>query len=101
MVQRLAENERAIRTIKAAHPDVKILALTFHKEDSYIHAALEAGADGYVLKDDSRNELVIAIGSVLHGKNYLSPAICGQVRKRKKPATAAMAVPMSALDTSP
>jgi two-component system response regulator NreC len=69
----------AIRTIKAAHPDVKLIALTFHKEDSYIHAALEAGADGYVLKDDSRDELVIAISSVLNGKNYLSPAICGQV----------------------
>jgi DNA-binding NarL/FixJ family response regulator len=69
----------AIRLIKAAHPDSRVIALTFHKEDSYIHAALKAGADGYVLKDDSRDELVIAIGSVLRGKNYLSPSICDQV----------------------
>jgi DNA-binding NarL/FixJ family response regulator len=69
----------AIRLIKAAHPDTRIIALTFHREDSYIHAALKAGADGYVLKDDSRDELVIAIGSVLRGKNYLSPSICNTV----------------------
>jgi DNA-binding NarL/FixJ family response regulator len=69
----------AIRQIREAHPDIKIVALTFHKEDGYIHAALRAGADGYVLKDDSRDELVLAIRSVLAGKNYLSPAICGTV----------------------
>jgi DNA-binding NarL/FixJ family response regulator len=69
----------AIRLIRGAHPDVKIIALTFHKEDGYIHAALQAGADGYVLKDDSRDELVIAIDSVVNGKNYLSPAICDRV----------------------
>jgi DNA-binding NarL/FixJ family response regulator len=58
---------------------IRIVALTFHREDGYIHAALRAGADGYVLKDDSRDELVLAVRSVLAGKNYLSPAICGTV----------------------
>ncbi len=69
----------AIRQIRKAHPDLRIIALTFHREDGYIHAALQAGADGYVLKDDSRDELVLAIRSVLAGKNYLSPAICDTV----------------------
>lgn len=69
----------AIRQIRNAHPELRIIALTFHKEESYIHAALKAGADGYVLKDDSRDELVIAIRSVLSGKNYLSPSICDTV----------------------
>ena len=69
----------AIRLIRETHPDVRIIALTFHKEDGYIHAALKAGADGYVLKDDSRDELVLAIRSVLAGKNYLSPAISARV----------------------
>ena len=69
----------AIREIRNAHPKVRIIALTFHKEDSYIQAALQAGADGYVVKDDSRDELVIAIRSVLGGKNYLSPSICDRV----------------------
>jgi DNA-binding NarL/FixJ family response regulator len=72
-------NVDAIRLIREAHTAMRILALTFHKEDGYIYAALQAGADGYVLKDDSRDELVIAIGSVKRGKNYLSPAICDRV----------------------
>lgn len=69
----------AILQIKRQRPSTKIVALTFHKEDEYIHATLEAGADGYVLKDDSRTELLTALASVLDGKSYLSPSICDKV----------------------
>ena len=69
----------AIVQIKRQHPDVKIVALTFHKEEKYIHATLEAGADGYVLKDDSRTELFNALASVASGNNYLSPSIVDKV----------------------
>ena len=69
----------AIEHIKRRHPRVKIIALTFHKEDKYIHATLEAGADAYVLKDDSRTELFTALTSVQRGKSYLSPSICDRV----------------------
>ena len=69
----------AIPHIKRQQPGVKIVALTFHKEDEYIHATLQAGADGYVLKDDSRTELLAALASVLKGKSYLSPSICDKV----------------------
>ena len=69
----------AIEHIKRRHPKVRIIALTFHKEDKYIHATLEAGADAYVLKDDSRTELFTALASVTRGKSYLSPSICDRV----------------------
>ena len=69
----------AIAHIKRQHPAIKLVALTFHKEDRYIHATLEAGADAYVLKDDSRTELLTALTSVLNGKQYLSPSICDRV----------------------
>jgi DNA-binding NarL/FixJ family response regulator len=69
----------AIAHIKRRHPKVKIIALTFHKEDKYIHATLEAGADAYVLKDDSRTELFTALASVVSGNSYLSPSICDRV----------------------
>jgi DNA-binding NarL/FixJ family response regulator len=68
-----------IAHIKRQHPEIKIIALTFHREDKYIHAALEAGADAYVLKDDSRNELFTALANVANGNNYLSPSICDKV----------------------
>jgi len=69
----------AIVQIKRQHPDVKIVALTFHKEEKYIHATLEAGADAYVLKDDSRTELFNALNNVATGNNYLSPSIVDKV----------------------
>jgi len=69
----------AIVHIKRQNPSVKIVALTFHAEDKYIHATLDAGADAYVLKDDSRAELLTAMASVANGHSYLSPTICNKV----------------------
>lgn len=69
----------AIVQIKRQYPDVRIVALTFHKEEKYIHATLEAGADAYVLKDDSRTELLNALSNVVTGNNYLSPSIVDKV----------------------
>jgi len=65
----------AIARIRKAHPDIKIIAMTFHREDQYVHATFEAGADGYVLKDDRRRELFNALGSVMNGQNYLSAGL--------------------------
>lgn len=69
----------AISTIKRKHPQVRAVVLTYHKDDAHIRAALEAGADAYVLKDDGRDELLAAVRNVCSGKQYLSPAICGRV----------------------
>ncbi len=71
----------AIERIKERIPDVKILALTVHMDEEYILAAFQAGADGYVLKDATRAELVTAIETVISGKNYLSPGISEKVIK--------------------
>ncbi len=69
----------AIAAIKKRIPNAKILVLTVHKVEEYIHAALKAGADGYILKDDSQDDLITAIQQVLAGKTYLSPSICKNV----------------------
>jgi two-component system response regulator NreC len=69
----------AIKEIKKRTPDTKILVLTVHKTDEYIVATLEAGADGYVLKDSTNIELKMAIKSVLGGKFYISPGISAKV----------------------
>jgi len=85
----------AIRDIKKRYPEIKIIALTVHKTEEYILATLEAGADGYVLKDATHNELMIAINSVLSGKPYLSPGVSEKViegylegRRTLKPSSA-------------
>lgn len=69
----------AIVDIKRRYPKVHVLVLTVHKTDEYIHESLRAGADGYILKDASHDELRIAIRSVLNGKTYLSPDISAKV----------------------
>ena len=65
----------AIGEIKKENPQVRILVLTVHKSDEFIAAALDAGADGYILKDAGRPELMLAVKLVLEGKNYISPGI--------------------------
>jgi len=65
----------AIREIRKRAPDTRILVLTVHSNNEYITATLEAGAHGYVLKDATSQELLIAIKTVLRGKPYLSPSI--------------------------
>jgi two-component system response regulator NreC len=69
----------AIREIRKRCPKTKILALTVHKTDEYILAALRAGAHGYVLKDATHAELLMAIDSVLQGTSYLSPKVSEKV----------------------
>lgn len=69
----------AIKEIKSQHPRIKIIVLTVHKSDEYILASLEAGADGYMLKDASQNELLLAIEYVMKGKMFLSPSISDKV----------------------
>jgi DNA-binding NarL/FixJ family response regulator len=69
----------AMREIKRRYPEISMLVLTVHKTEEYIRAALEAGASGYVLKDASRQELLMAIQTVLSGKTYISPAVSERI----------------------
>ena len=68
-----------MKEIKSQFPEIKIMALTVHESDQYVLEAFEAGADGYCLKDAGRNELMVAVDSVLQGKRYISPTISNNV----------------------
>ena len=69
----------AIQEIKKQSPSTKILVLTVHKTEEYILTTLKAGADGYVLKDATHSELMLAIENVFSGRSYLSPGISEKV----------------------
>ena len=69
----------AIGEVKNRSPKTKLLVLTVHKAEEYIFESLKAGADGYLLKDATHEELTLAIKSVLDGKPYLSPGISGKL----------------------
>ena len=53
-------------------PNVKVLALTMHAEESYIMNMVKAGAFGYILKESSKEELFQAVETVAGGKKYYS-----------------------------
>ncbi|MDR3370146.1 response regulator transcription factor [Rhodoferax sp.] len=65
--------------IKRRHTQIKVVMLTASRTEEYVRAALRMGIDGYVLKDASLEELLIAIRSVAKGKKYLSPDVSGHV----------------------
>ncbi len=67
----------ATTQIKRRLPHIRVLALTAYKTDEYVREALRAGADGYVLKDASYEELVLALRHVVMGKRFLSADVSG------------------------
>ena len=61
--------------IKMLYPGIKILILSMHKSLQYVHHALSAGADGYLLKEDAPRELISAIETIRNQDTYISPLI--------------------------
>lgn len=69
----------ATRTLKRRQPEVAIVALTRHEEETYVQELLRAGASGYVLKQSPPPELLNAVRAVAAGGIYLDPAISSRV----------------------
>jgi two-component system response regulator NreC len=65
----------ATRRILAAHPDVAILILSMHQDESYVLRSLKAGAKGYLLKDSLRGDVLEAIRAVATGRSFLTRKI--------------------------
>jgi DNA-binding NarL/FixJ family response regulator len=70
---------QATRRILAADNSARILVLTTFDLDEYVYEALRAGASGFVLKDDSPEQLLAAIRTVAGGDALLSPTITKRV----------------------
>lgn len=68
-----------IAEIKHRHSEIKILVLTVHNAEEYIREALRAGADGYMLKHATREELIQAILNVMNGRTHLCPDVAEKV----------------------
>lgn len=81
-----------IKTIKALQYDVHILFFSMYDEALYAQRALEAGADGYVMKQEEPSEVFNAIRSVSRGDVYFSKRIVTQMLKRKTPRSPHKAV---------
>lgn len=66
------------RQLKRDYPEVRVLVVSMHDENHFIRQALDAGANGYILKDNVDEEIDKAARAVLGGRQYL----CTEVKKR-------------------
>ena len=85
---------REIRELRLAVP---LVFLTMHKDEHYLHAALDLGVRGYVLKDSAVAEIVNCIRAVVAGHDYISPALSSCLIRRNARA-AALAAEKPALE---
>lgn len=69
----------ATRLIKQRSPETKVLILTMHADEEYVHQLLRAGVSGYLVKKAAPTELVTAIRAAWQGESFLSPSISRQV----------------------
>jgi DNA-binding NarL/FixJ family response regulator len=69
----------ATRQVRETCPEVKVIALTRHADDSYIQQLLQAGASGYVLKLSAADEVVRAVRAAVAGQTYLDPEVTRHV----------------------
>jgi DNA-binding NarL/FixJ family response regulator len=71
----------ATTAIKQRYPNVEVVALTSFSEAERVHAALEAGAAGYLLKDAEADELAAAIRAARRGEVHLDPAVARKLTR--------------------
>jgi two-component system response regulator DegU len=75
----------ATRRIRRLYPDIEVVMLTMHADESVISEALRAGAAGYLVKDCSIDEIAAAVRMAANDESDLSPALAGamlsEVRK--------------------
>ena len=63
------------------YPDVKVLALSMHNEESYVTEILKYGAQGYILKNTGKKELIHAIETIQNGQSYFSEEVTETIMK--------------------
>jgi two-component system, NarL family, response regulator LiaR len=73
------------RRIRAAHPQLKIVALTASIDEARLMGVLRAGAQGYVRKDAEPEVLLAAVRAVAKGKTYVDPSVAGTVLQMNDP----------------
>ncbi len=69
----------ALKEMKRPHPRVKVLILSMHKTRGHVYRAISMQVQGYLLKEDTHEELIAAIKLIRSGGTYFSPLLAGQI----------------------
>jgi DNA-binding NarL/FixJ family response regulator len=77
----LLNGVEATRRMRVASPSTEILILTMHESDDLVHQVVEAGARGYILKDEADRVLLAAVDAARLHKAYFSTRVSSAVTK--------------------
>jgi two-component system, NarL family, response regulator DegU len=69
----------ATERLKSIFPEIKVIILSIHDDESYVFETLRKGASGYLLKDMEAESLINAIRSVVAGHAYIHPKVTGKL----------------------
>ncbi len=70
-----------LKNIRTSHPTLPVLILSMHDESIYAERALRAGANGYIMKQEATEKVLVAVRRILSGEIYVSDRIANQMLK--------------------
>ena len=78
---------RTIQKLKLSFPNLPILVVSMHDEIGFIQEAIEVGADGYLLKSNSTEEMILAMERIANGETYFSQEVVSKLTGKMRRAT--------------
>ena len=80
------EVDATVDLVRAASPETRICLLSMYTQPEVMQRCLSAGADGYIVKDSSLQELAAAIKAIGDGSSYVDPRVAAALLRRRMPA---------------
>lgn len=74
-----------VKTVKKHHPEIKVLIVSMHEDESYLREMLQAGADGYIPKKAADVELLAAIRNTYKGEHFIHSSMTSDLYPSFKP----------------
>ena len=70
-----------LKNIRITHPTLPVLILSMHEESIYAERALRAGANGYIMKQEATEKVLVAVRRILSGEIYVSDRVANKMLK--------------------
>lgn len=86
-----------LKTIRNSYPDLPVLILSMHDEATYAERALRAHANGYIMKQEATEKVLVAVRRILNGEVYLSDRIANKMLQQYVGGASALQSRLSAL----
>lgn len=68
-----------LKSIRTRHPNLPVLVLSMHDESIYAERALRAGANGYIMKQEATDRVLVAVRQILSQKVYVSDRVANRM----------------------